>query len=323
MNPAAKIEQNALLVFAAVAETGGSTAAADKLGVAKVKVSLDIGRLESRLGSSLFHRTTRKVVLTDAGAALYQQSVPPLRTVVDALGQVAKGGGEIAGALRIACTNETAVQSVAPAVAAFADLHPRLRIEIRSNDRVVDLLAEGLDLAFRVGWLRDSSLRAIKMSTFEQHVLASPAYLKRAGTPKRPEDLAAHDWIALSLLPTPLTCKFTSPDGDARTVRMKARLSADAPATMLALLEAGAGVSAIHAPSAADAVRNGGPRRLLPRWTLPEGGIYAVFRRAGTCLPAYGPSSSSTARFWRGRAARALPKRYANRLGVAGYSPVP
>lgn len=277
MNPAAKIDLNALLVFAAVAETGGFTAAADKLGMAKAKVSLDIGRLEARLGASLFHRTTRKVVLTDAGSALYEQSVPPLRHVVDALGQVASGGGEVAGTLRIACTNEHAVQSVAPAVAAFAELHPRLRIEIRSNDRVIDLLAEGIDLAFRVGWLRDSSLRAIRVSTFEQHVLAAPAYLKRAGTPKHPEDLAAHDWIALSLLPTPLTLKFTSTEGDARTVRMKARLSTDAPATMLALLEAGAGVSVINAPGAADAVRSGRLRRLLPRWTLPEGGIHAVF----------------------------------------------
>lgn len=277
MNPASRIDLNALLVFAAVAETGGFTAAAERLGMAKAKVSLDIGRLESRLGASLFSRTTRRVVLTEAGAALYQQGVPPLRSVIDAVEQVSGERGEIAGTLRIACTQVHAARSVAPAVAAFAALHPRLQVEIRSSDRVVDVVADGIDVAFRVGWLRDSSLRAVKVSTFEQHVVASPAYLSRAGTPARPADLASHEWIALTLLPTPLTWSFKGPDGAVHTVRMKSRLGTDATAALLSLLEAGAGLGAIHAPTAADAVRSGRLRRLLPRFRLADGGIYAVF----------------------------------------------
>ncbi|MGH6627818.1 MAG: substrate binding domain-containing protein, partial [Burkholderiaceae bacterium] len=152
-----------------------------------------------------------------------------------------------------------------------------LQIELRSSDHVVDLVKEGIDLAIRAGWLRDSTLRATKLGEFEQYVVASPAYLARAGRPAQPEDLTRHDWLALTLLPTPLTWKFSSAAGQTRTVRMNARLRTDSAATLRALLHSGAGISALDQFSGAEALRTGQLVRVLPEWSLPQGGVYAVY----------------------------------------------
>jgi DNA-binding transcriptional LysR family regulator len=277
MSTATKPDLNSLLVFAAVAETGGFTAAAEQLDVAKAKVSIDISRLEAQLGVSLFSRTTRRVALTDAGQTLHAECVPLLRGVQELLGQLGGGGAELSGTLRISAAVDHAVQSLSRAVSTFAQMHPRLQIDLRTSDRVADLVKEGIDLAIRIGWLRDSSLRATQLGEFSQCVVAAPAYLERAGTPKRPEDLAKHEWVALSLLPTPLTWKFTSARGVTRTVRMAGRLRTDSSATLRGLLLSGAGVSAMDQFSVAEGLRHGQLVRLLPQWSLPSGGVYAVY----------------------------------------------
>ena len=266
---------NALLLFAAVAETGGFTAGAERLDVAKAKVSLAVTRLEAQLGAQLFSRTTRRVVLTDAGQQLYAQCVPALRGVQDSLAQIA-GDGQLGGTLRISAAVEYAAQKVAPALAAFAALHPRLEVDLRTSDRVVDLLKDGIDVAIRMGWLRDSSLRATRLAAMEQHVVASPDYLKHAPPVKQPSDLAQHEWIALTLLPTPLTWKFTSAAGQVRTVRVAGRLRTDSPSALRALLVQGCGVSVVDEFTTQAPLRSGALVRLLPAWSLPRGGVHAV-----------------------------------------------
>jgi DNA-binding transcriptional LysR family regulator len=275
--PSDDVDLNALLVFAAVAEAGGFTAAADRLGVAKAKVSLEVSRLEGQLGVGLFSRTTRRVALTEAGQTLYAECIPQLRSVEDALAQLGAGSAELSGTLRIGCTIDHAVQSLAQVVAAFSALHPRVQIDLRTSDRVIDVVEEGLDVTFRLGWLRDSSMRAIKLADFAQRVVASPDYLRRRGVPNEPDELAQHEWIALSLLRSPLTWNFTSPAGEPRTVRMRARLRADSSAALRALLDAGAGVSALDEFSAEESLRSGRLVQLLPNWSLPGGGLYAVY----------------------------------------------
>ncbi len=272
-----QIDLNSLAVFDAVVETGGFTAAAERLGVAKAKVSVQISRLEARLGVMLFTRTTRRVNLTDAGRALHEECAPLLlgiREAVDHAGQEKDG---LSGILRLSTSVDHAVQSLAPAVTEFAALHPALQIDLRTGDRVADLVGEGIDLAIRLGWLRDSSLRAVKLGEFEQHVVAAPAYLKRAGRPKHPEDLAAHAWVALTLLPTPFTWKFAAPSGETRTVQMKARIRVDSPSALRAMLRHGAGISALDQFSAEEGVKAGYLVRLLADWSLPRAGIYAVY----------------------------------------------
>lgn len=272
------IDLNALRSVAAVAEAGGFTAAAERLGVTKARVSLDVARLEAQLGAGLFTRTTRRTTLTEAGESLLGEGLEPLRRVEAALAAFGRPrGGELAGSLRIASTADHATHGLARALTEFAALHPALQIELRSSDRVVDLVAEGIDVAIRLGWLRDSSLRATRLGDFEQHLVAAPAYLKRAGAPRRPEELAQHDWVALGLLRSPLTWRFVSRRGERIQVRMKSRLRADAAAPLRALVEAGAGISVMDQFNAEAGVRAGTLLRLLPEWSLPSGGMHAVW----------------------------------------------
>ncbi|HEY0062287.1 MAG TPA: LysR family transcriptional regulator [Telluria sp.] len=271
-----QIDLNSLTIFDCVVEAGSFTGAADRLGVAKAKVSVQIARLERQLGVSLFARTTRQVTLTDAGRTLIEQCQPLLRGLSEALAEAGNDQGELSGMLRISTTALQAAQTVGPALVEFAALHPRLQIDLRTGDKVADMVAEGIDLSFRMGWLRDSTQRAIKLREFSQCVVASPDYIKRRGRPKRPEQLAQLDWLALSLLPTPLTWKFSHADGREITVHMQSRMQVDAPSGLLALLEHGAGISAIEEMTMKDALAAGRLVRLLPAWTLQKGGVYAV-----------------------------------------------
>lgn len=272
-----QVDLNDLVVFDAVVECGGFTAAATRLGVATAKISLEIGRLESRLGVSLFTRTTRKVALTDAGHALHQQCQPLLHGLQEAIEQFGTGTAELSGILRVSTTVDHAVQFLGPALTRFAAQHPALQIDLRTGDRVVDLVAEGIDLAIRFGWLRDSTMRAVRLGEFEQYVVASPDYLRRHGRPKQPKDLAQHEWIALTLLPTPLTWKFTSRRQESMTVHVKSRFRVDSPAALRTVVRDGAGIAVLEQFSAEEDIKTGRLVRLLPDWKLPTGGIHAVY----------------------------------------------
>jgi len=272
-----RIDLNDLLVFQALAETGSFTAAARRLGVATAKVSVEIGRLEDKLGLVLFSRTTRRVAMSDAGQALYEECRPLLQGLGEALERAGAGKDELSGALRISTTVDHASLSLAPALAEFARLHPHLSIDLRTSDRVLDLVEEGIDLTIRLGWLRDSSQRAVKLAGFEQYLLAAPAFLASLPAPASPQDLAGVDWIALTLMPTPLTWRFTGPGGAVQTVHFKSRIRVDAPGAMRALVESGAGMSVLDAFSAAEGMRTGRLVRLLPEWSLPDAGVHAVY----------------------------------------------
>ncbi|OHX12586.1 transcriptional regulator [Chromobacterium sphagni] len=266
-----------LQIFTVVAEAGGFTAAAERLGMTKANVSLQVGRLEAQLGATLFTRTTRRVKLTEAGQALYLDAQPALAALREALLQAGHGAAALSGVLRLTAPVGHMVESVAPAVAQFVRLHPELQLELHANDRMVDLVAEGMDLAIRLGTLRDSSLRALKLGEFAQQLVASPDYLLRRGLPQRPEDLADHDWVALTLLKTPLTWRFVAADGAEAPVRMRSRLKVDSGASLRTLLLAGAGLSVLDSFSVQDDIREGRLVHVLPQWTLPKGGVYAVF----------------------------------------------
>lgn len=265
-----------LQVFAAVAEAESFTAAADKLGMTKASVSLQIARLESLLGVTLLTRTTRRVRMTEAGQSLFEQSAPALHALRTAMAQVGQRDVALKGTLRLTAPVEHFAQSLAPAVTAFAARHPELRLELHTSDQVADLVKEGIDLAIRLGALRDSTLRAVRLGTFEQQVVAAPAYLRRHGIPGQPEQLADHDWVTLTLMRTPLTWTFTSAGGTATSVRMKSRVRVDSSTSLRALLLCGAGLSVLPDYSIQDDIASGRLIRVLPRWTLPNGGIYAV-----------------------------------------------
>lgn len=271
------VDLNLLTVFAAVAEEGGFTAAAERLGTSKARVSLAVARLEASLGVTLFARTTRRVAATEAGRLLRERCAPLLAGLSEAIGHARGEPATLSGTLRIACSVEHATQRVAALAARFADTHPGLRIELRTADRVVDLVREGIDVAIRSGWLRDSTLRAVRLGAFEQWVVAAPAYLRRAGTPTAPAELAGHPWIALDLLPAPLTWTFEARRRRPVTVRVHARLRVDSPGALRAMVEAGTAVTVLDEGTVREPVRRGTLQRLLPGWTLPAGGTHAVY----------------------------------------------
>jgi DNA-binding transcriptional LysR family regulator len=277
MSSRSTLDLNALRSFAAVAEAGGFTAAADRLGVSKARVSLDVARLEARLGTGLFTRTTRRTALTESGEALLRESLEPLRSVEAALAAVGAPRDGLAGSLRIASTADQGLHALGRAIVEFSSAHPQLQVELRSSDRVIDLVQEGIDVAIRIGWLRDSSLRATRLGDFEQHLVAAPAYLKRRGVPRRPEDLVEHDWLALALLRSPLTWDFVGARGQVQRVRMHSRLRTDSSISLRALAEAGAGVTVLDQFNAEAGVRAGTLVRLLADWALPSGGVHAVY----------------------------------------------
>lgn len=274
---ARSLDLNSMRSFSAVAEAGSFTAAAQRLGIPKARVSVDIRRLEKQLATALFTRTTRRVALTDAGRTLQTECVPLLRRIEATAIALRSDQNQLAGRLRITSTVDHAANCVAQAAADFASAHPELQIELITSDRKIDLVQEGIDVAIRMGWLRDSTVRAVKLTSFEQYVVASPAYLTRADYPKRPEELAGHSWIALTQLASPLTWKFLARDGASRVVRVQARLRTDTASTLRSLLESGAGVSVLDSLSSAQSVLAGRLVRILSGWSLPKGGIHAVF----------------------------------------------
>lgn len=281
MPPRHRFDLNSLRALLAVAEAGGFTAAAERLGTTKARVSLDVARLEKQLRVDLFTRTTRRVALTEAGRTLYEECVPLLRKVELIAAQLPQSPAALSGTLRITSTVDLATQSLAPAIARFSAEHPELKIELITSDRIVNLVEEGVDLAIRLGWLRDSSLRAVKLGEFQQHVVAAPSYFTRMGTPKKPEDLEHHDWIALTRLPSPLTWKFLGPGGEKRTVRVRAKLRVDTGSALRVLLESGAGIAALDSLSTAEPLKSGRLQRVLA--------LVAAQRRDPRCLSARPP----------------------------------
>jgi DNA-binding transcriptional LysR family regulator len=161
-------------------------------------------------------------------------------------------------------------------LAAFHRLHPQLQIDLVINDQINDLIAERFDLAIRIGWLRDSNLRAARLGSFRQLLVATPAYLAEHGMPRRPEDVAMHGWIAMSALTTPLRWTFTR-GRTRRTVRMRQVMQANNAAAIRALVLAGAGMSVLPDYLAQDDIQAGRLQVVLAQYQLVEGGIHAVY----------------------------------------------
>ena len=274
-------ELKRLAVFVAVAEGGGFTAAAERLGTTKAMVSAQVRQLEAELGATLFTRTTRRVALTEAGQQLHGECTPLLRELEAALDRVgSSSGGELRGTLRLTAAHDVLSSTYAPRLARFAALHPALHLDLVATDQVIDLVGEGIDVAIRGGWLRDSSLRATRIDEFEQYVCAAPSYLAAHGIPRQPQDLSAHRWVTLSLLRAPLTWSFSHRSGTRRNVRMQAAARANAPGAVQALVREGLGLSILASFAVEQDLAQGRLVRLLGDWSLPRVGLHAVYPAA-------------------------------------------
>jgi len=187
----------ALRVFRRVADSGSFIAAANELSLSAAAISKNIRELEAELGIRLINRTTRRMYLTDAGS----NYLASIRTVLELLDTaddaVTAGRGEPIGQLRIAAPMSIGIARIAPAIAAFLPLYPRVRVDLQLDDRQVDVIGGGFDVAIRgASSLRDSSLVARKISGMRRVICAAPSYLERRGIPNSPTALAEHACLA-------------------------------------------------------------------------------------------------------------------------------
>ena len=277
------VNLNRLHVFVAVVDAGSLTAAARRLGIAKTMVSTHMQRLEAELGVSLLVRTTRRVGITEAGKAFYEASrqiVQAADAAIDAVTGKDQADDRLQGVLRVAAPIDYGALVVAPALVALQQRHPSLRVELMSDDRVIDLIADGIDVAIRLGQLPDSTLRARRIGGFSKWLVASPAFLARHGVPETPEALSVLPYIAMSSLPHPLTITIDGPRGAQRIVRFDNTFQTNTANGCRAAALAGGGVALLTDFSIGDDVSAGRLTRLWPLWASPPAGIHAVYPAA-------------------------------------------
>lgn len=262
-----------LELFIAVCATGSFTRAAEQLAVTKSAVSQQVAALERELGVQLLHRSTRKLALTDAGAALLEEGRVLLEQAWELAERTRRQAARLTGVLRITSAEET-VNWVAPLIAEYVRRHPGMQVDYQPSDRLLDLVAEGIDLSLRTTGRRDSSLRAATLAVFDVWCVASPAYLRRHAAPRQLADLAAHDWIAFTLIPHPWTLKTR--DGTA-SVRFARGISTSSVSGGRALALADAGVCAAPRFMLEADVAAGRLVRLLPDLALPQVTLYAAW----------------------------------------------
>lgn len=207
--------------FIRVVEAGTISAAADRLGVAKSAVSRRLKELEEHLGVELFHRTTRQMNLTDTGRNFYHQSLRILEDVLEAELSASQAHGTLQGSLKVAVPLSFGLMHLGPAINEFLKAHPHIDFDLDFNDRQVDLMEEGFDLAIRIARLPDSSLIARRLASIQSVVCASPAYLERMGTPQSPEQLSGHHCLVYNLIRDYEHWQLQ--DADGRMVKVKIR----------------------------------------------------------------------------------------------------
>lgn len=242
--------------FALVAKHASFTTAAKRMGKSARLVSKYVADLEDALGVQLLNRTTRSVSLTDAGATYLAMSEPLLEGFDELEETVRNEQRSLRGVIRISAPTGFGSVRLAPSLAAFAAQHPEVEIDLQLSDHRVSIIEEGLDLAVRIGPMRDSSLKMRKLGPMPLIVCAAPAYLARAGTPAHPNALAAYDCILDGNMPEPTIWRFAI-EGETAAVHITGRLRANAPAAAARLAVAGAGIARCPAYSIAEALQSG------------------------------------------------------------------
>jgi DNA-binding transcriptional LysR family regulator len=271
-----ELDLNSLLLVQALAASGSFTAAAERLGSSKAKISLQIKALEQQLGVALFRRTTRQVSLTAEGALLVERCLPLLDELRTELQQLSQTDVELSGTLVISAPEDYSNRVLVPLLIEFQRLHPKLQLDLRSSDQVQDLIKQGIDLSIRIGWLQDSSQKAQRLGDFQQWLLAAPAYLGKFAPPQQPEDLTTMSLIAFTLLPTPQQWRFKQ-GSQSVDLRLPSSIKTSSTQTVTSLLLQSAGLGVLPDYSAQALLQQGLLQRVLPEWQLPAGGIYAVY----------------------------------------------
>ena len=279
---------NDLLYFAEVVDRGGFAAAGRALGVPKSRLSRRVAELEARLGVRLLQRTTRKLSLTSVGEQYHRHCVAMREDAQAADEAVARAQSEPQGTIRVACPVTLAQTTLGPILPEFLARYPKVRLDVRVSNRVVDLVEEGFDVAFRVRpTLENSGSLVVKrFGTSRTQLLASPAQLARQGRPATVTELAQLDTLSMSAVDGVAIWQLIGPNGEVQQFESQPRYVADDLLTLKFAAMRGVGVGALPGYMCSDEMRDGLLVPVLPEWSMPAGIFHAVFPSRRGLIPA-------------------------------------
>lgn len=266
-----------IAVFVQVVDSGSFTAAAERLELSKSVISKYVTRLEDGLGARLLNRTTRRLSLTEAGRILYERSQRGLEEIAAAEMEVSQLQQEPRGRLRFNVPMSFGILHIAPVLKRFHDEYPGVVIEMDLDDRQIDLVDEGYDLAIRIAELPDSSLVARRLGPCKHVLCASPGYLETHGTPRTPDELKGHKTLTYGYHDAPREWRLFSPDGRYQTVPLSSAIHMN---NSLALREAvlnDAGIVLIPTFIVGSDIQAGRLQSVLSSYRMLELSIYAVY----------------------------------------------
>lgn len=259
-----------LQTFVEVADAGGVSSAARRLGVSKSIVSRRLFRLEADLGIQLLARTTRGAALTEAGVT-FRDHAARVCAEIDTARETILPAGDLRGRLRIAAPLSFGPTDLAPVFAELAQRHPQLHVHTCYSDRFVDIVGEGFDCAIRVGYLSDSNLIARRIGLIHGKLVASPSYIKAHGAPEKPEDILSHQ----ALMQGTETWQFTD-GGKTISIHPQGRFKADSGIALAAAAVAGLGIAWLPAYLVEPHLASGALVSLMTRYPPPTAGMFVV-----------------------------------------------
>jgi DNA-binding transcriptional LysR family regulator len=263
-------------IFAKVAETGSFAAAAAELGLSGSTVSKAVQRLETALGERLIHRTSRRFALTQTGRPLALRAARILAEAEAVEAEARAKSAAPRGRVRLAAPMSFGLRHIAPALPEFLAAFPNMVVDLQLDDRMVDLVAGGIDIAVRIAAMPDSSLMARQLCPVRRWVVGTPAYFARHGTPRRPRDLQNHACLGYVYLATGETWRFCNDSGVEETVTVKGPLCANNAEALSFALEAGLGIALQPDFLVWDAIRDGRIVTVLDDWEASNLALHLV-----------------------------------------------
>jgi len=267
----------AVRLFIRVVDLGSFSKAAAELGLGQPSATKQVAQLEAKLGSRLLHRSTRGVTPTEIGLLYYDKCKLIAHHVDEAESVAALLQSQVQGGLRISTSVAFGRRVLVPLVMRFMRLNPKLQIDLSFEDRYVDLVEQGIDVAIRMGRLADSTLGSRFLGINPWVVVAAPEYLARRGVPVSPAELVGHDALIYSTVQGDARWLFSGADGQAQPTTVRGPLRSNNLSALLAAARGGLGLAALPWYVAYESVQSGAVQPVLNEWSLPSQEIHAVF----------------------------------------------
>jgi len=264
-------------LFVRIVDLGSFSKAAQEVGIGQPAATKQINRMEQQLGARLLHRTTHGVSPTEIGLLYYEKCrlICLHADEASSVGTLLQTQAE--GSMRLSSSVAFGRRVMAPLVLEFMRMNPQLQIELQCDDRYVNLVEQGVDVAVRLGKLADSTLGAAWLGVNPWVLVASPEYLKAHAVPRKPDDLARHDVLIYSSVQGGERWQFTGRDGRQKSVTVRARLRSNSLSMLLLAARSGMGIAALPRYVAQHSLGEGAVLSLLDAWQLPQQEVHAVF----------------------------------------------